>query len=156
MQLSVHEHFRLQKRPQLSIWPSTATARFDEPWSKVQDHQHSFDAHSHDGAGRVTGFFLPTKYGNTSIMCNHYRIGFLLPDIQDQELLTLRWRSFSRWDKDRLAYFFVYKGCQCCCYVSPLQNYFLITTLTRPKIIDVLLTVIFKMGQGACCLFFCL
>jgi len=33
---------------------------------------------------------------NTSIMCIHYQIAFLLPDLQDQKSLTLRWRSFSR------------------------------------------------------------
>ena len=156
MQQSVHERFRLQKRPKLSIWTLTATARFNKPWSKAQDCRHSIDAHFHDGAGSVSLSVLPIKDGNTSIMCNNYQITFLLPNLQDQELLTLHRRSFSRWDTECLASFFAYNGCQYCCYVYSLQNYFLITRLTRPRIVDALLTVIFKMGQGVCPFFICL
>jgi len=32
---------------------------------------------------------LPIMDGNTSIMCNQYQIAFVLPDLQDQKLLTL-------------------------------------------------------------------
>ena len=151
MQLSVDEHFRLQKRSKLSIRTSTAGARFDKPWSKAQDCRHSIDAHFHDGAGSVTLFLLPSQDGNNSIMCNHYQIAFWLTDLQDQKLLTLRWRAFSRWDTECLASIFAYKGCQFCCYVFPLLNYFLITRITRSKNVDALLTLIFNMGQGACC-----
>jgi len=118
--------------------------------------RHSIDAHFHDGAGSVSLSFLPIKDGNTSIMCNHYQILFLLHDSQDQKLLTLCSRSLSRLDTEHLTFFFAYKRCQYRCYVLPLQNYILITRLTRPKIVHALVTVIFKMGQGACCFFFCL
>jgi len=40
-----------------------------------------------------------------------------LPDIQYQKLLPLHWGSFWRGDRERLAFFFPYKGCQYCCYV---------------------------------------
>jgi len=59
-----------------------AAARFNKPWSNAQDRRHSIDAHPHDWAGSMTLSFLPIKDGNTSIMCNHYQIAFLLPDLQ--------------------------------------------------------------------------
>jgi len=91
VQLSVHERFRLQKQPKLSIWTLTATARFDIPWIMSHDCWHSIDAHFHDGAGSVSLSFLPMKDGNTSIMCIPYQIVFLLPDLQNQKSLPLCW-----------------------------------------------------------------
>ena len=99
-------------------------------------------------------YFSPIKGGNTSIMWTPCQIAFLLPDLHDQKLLTLRRRSFSRWGRERFAFFFASKGCQYCCYFKPLLNYFIITRLIRPKIVDTLLMLTIKMGQGACCLFF--
>ena len=140
----------------LRIWTLTATALFNILWSKAQDRRNSLDAHSHDGAGSVSLSFLLIKDGNTSIMCSHYRIAISSPDLHDHTLLTLHGRSFSKRDLESLAFFFALKGCQYCCYVKPLQNYFLIDRLTRSWIVDALLTVIFKMGQGVCCFLFSL
>jgi len=87
-------------------------------------------------------------------MYNHIPIASLLPDIQDQPLMMLCWGSVSRWDMERLAFSFAYNCCQYCCYLQPLQNYFLITRLTRPKIVDASLTLILKMGLGVSCFSF--
>ena len=154
MQLSVHEGFRLQKRSKLSVWTVTATARFYKPWLKAQDRWHSIDSQFHDGAGSVSLSILSIKDGKTSIMCDHNQIVFLLRNLQDWKLLMLHGVWFSRRDTERLTFYFAFKCCQYCCYVEPIQNYFIMTRITRPKIVDTLLTVISKMGQGACCFVF--
>ena len=101
-------------------------------------------------------FSLPIKDANASIMCIHYHVAFLLPDLQDQKLLTLRWRSFWRWGRERVTFCFAYRGCQYIEYVYSLPSRIFITRHIGPKIVDALLTVIFKMGQGACFLLCCL
>ena len=130
--------------------------RFDKPGSKAQDCWHSADVQFRDGAGSVSLSLLPIMGGSTSIVYIPDQIVFVLPDLQDRKSLTLCSRSCSRWGRELLAFFFAYRGGQCCSYVQPLQNYFSITRLTRPKIVDAQLTLIFKMGQGACCFFLCL
>jgi len=67
------------------------------------------DAHFQDGAGSVSLLVLPIKHANTSVMtiCN---LGPLrLANMQDQKLLTLRWRSFPGWCRKRLSPFLDYK-----------------------------------------------
>jgi len=62
--------------------------------NKTKNHWLSVDAHFQDGAGSMLLSLLPIKGGNTSIMCIHYQIAFLLLDLQDQKSLMLHWRSF--------------------------------------------------------------
>jgi len=52
------------------------------------------DAHFQDGAGSVVLPVLFIPGGNTSIMCIHYQIAFLLSDLQDLKWLTFCWHSF--------------------------------------------------------------
>ena len=74
--------------------------------------------------------------------------------IQGQKSLTLSWRSFSWLGRERVAIFLAYTGGQCFQYASKRPNLWSITWLTRPKIVDAPLTLIFKIGQGACSLLF--
>jgi len=85
---------------------------FYYPTYRTKNCWRSVDAHLHDGAGSVFLTLLPIKDANTLIMCIHYQVAFLLPDLQDQKSLMLRWRSFSRWGRERVAFFFPYTGCQ--------------------------------------------
>ena len=61
--------------------------------NKTKNCWSSVDAHFQDGAEMVLLSLLPIKGGNTSIMCIHYQMAFLLPDLHDRKLLTLHWRS---------------------------------------------------------------
>jgi len=49
---------------------------------------------------------------NTSIMPNSNQSTVQLPYLQNHELLTLRWHSFSEWGNDRVAVSFANKCCQ--------------------------------------------
>jgi len=117
--------------------------------NKTWNRWRSVDARCQDGAGSVLLALLPIKDGNTSITCIHYQIVFVLPDLQDQKLLKLRWHSVSRWGREHHAFFLAYNGWQHFHYVYSLPNRVCITQLTGPKIVEAPLTLIFKMGQGA-------
>lgn len=67
-----------------------------------------------------------------------------------QKSLILRWCSFTKWGREHLAFFFAYKGSQYVDYVLQQLNYISITWRTRPIILDALLTLIFRNGQGVC------
>jgi len=80
----------------------------------------------------------------------------ILPTIHDQQLLTLRWRTFLRWGREGIAICFAFKGSQWFLYdcLQPVAPH--ITQDTRPTIVDAPLTLIYKMGQGAFLFLFCL
>jgi len=76
--------------------------------------------------------------------------------MEDQQSLTLRWRSFSWWGREHFTFSFTNKGSQYFVYdyVQPIAHK--ITQDTWPRIVDTPLTLIFMMGQGACYYLFCL
>jgi len=67
-----------------------------------------------------------------------------------------RWQSYSEWVRERLALSFAYKASQYHISELPQPIAMQITNDARPKIVDALLTIISRMGQGACCSLFCL
>ena len=75
--------------------------------------------------------------------------------MHSQKLWTLRWRSFSEWSSDRVVYYFAKEGCQYIGYGKQRPGHFSITVHTRLKIVDIPLTLIFRMGQWSCCSLFC-
>jgi len=79
-----------------------------------------------------------------------------LPMIHDQQLLTLRWRSFSWWGREGIAICFAYNGSQKVLYdwLQPISG--VISQDAWPKFVDALLTLIFRMWQGGYCNLFCL
>jgi hypothetical protein len=108
----------------------------------TKNRWRSVDAHFHDGAGSVSLSVLPIKEANTSFMtiCNlslHRK-----PKIHDQESLTLRWRSFSWWGRERFTVSFAYKGSESCVYdyMQPIAPK--INQDTWPRIVDAPLTLI--------------
>jgi len=93
--------------------------------------------------------YLPVEAPNSSLTeaCNHAPLR--LPKLQDLKSLTLIWRSFSWWGRGRVASAFAYKGGQFLSYdyLQPMPA--LITQDGWPEIIDALLRLISRMGQGA-------
>jgi len=69
--------------------------------------------------------------------------------MEDQQLLTLRWRPFSWWGREHFTFSFAYKDSQYFVYdyVQPIAAQ--ITQDTWPRIVDAPLTLILMMGQGA-------
>jgi len=70
--------------------------------------------------------------------------------LQSEKSLPLCWNSFWGDSSDVIASVFPHEGGPYFHYVSQRPSLLWITWLTRPKIIDVLLTLIFRMGQEAC------
>ena len=104
--------FCLYRMPTHWLCVFTTKSRFYYPTYRTKNRWRSIDGHFEDGVGSVFLTLLPIKDANTLIMCIHYQVAFLLPDLQDQKSLTLRWCSFSRWGRERVAFFFPYTGCQ--------------------------------------------
>jgi len=72
----------------------------------------SFDTHFHDGAGSVSHLVLPIKEANTSVITSCSQCPLWLPRMQDQKSLTLHWRSFPGWRRERLTTYFEHEGGQ--------------------------------------------
>jgi len=126
----------------------TTKSRFYSPTDRTKNRWRSVDAHFQDGAGSVFLTLLPIKHANTLIMCIHYQVAFLLPDLHDQQSMTLQWRSFSRWGGERVAFFLPSKGCQNFYYVYSLPKCAFITRLTAPKIVDAPLMLILPWAHS--------
>jgi len=62
----------------------------------------------------------------------------------------VNWRSFSVDNSDLVARFFTYTGGQYIHNALQQPSIWFITSLRRPKIIDALLTLIFRIVQGVC------
>jgi hypothetical protein len=85
--------------------------------------------------------------GSTLVMDSSDQVTFKLPYIQDNKLLTVSCRSFSRWGREQNTSDFDMEGSQYVVYewLQPITTY--VTQDAHPKIIDALLIVIFRMGQ---------
>ena len=110
----------------------------------------SVDAHCQNRAESVALSHLPTKAAYTSFMngCNQFSLRSTL--MQDQTLLTLVGCLVLEWCREPVAFSFAYN---CGLYLMyeclhPIATQF--TQDARPTIIDGLLTLIFRMGQGTC------
>jgi len=68
--------------------------------------------------------------------------------MQGQQLLMLRWCTFSRWGSEHVTFCFFYKGGQYFVYDCLQPVAVQITQDTRPTIVDAPLTLIIKLGQG--------
>ena len=94
--------------------------------------------------------FLAIKAVNSCVKSSFISAKRWLPNMQDQILLTLHWRSVSWWGNVCVMHCFKWKGCHDIIYeLLPHCNTY-ITQDPTPKIVDTPLTLIFKMGQGAC------
>jgi hypothetical protein len=91
--------------------------------------------------------WVPRKDANTSIMgkCRSTALG--LNKMQHPQLLMLCWRSFSEWRCDYVVFRFANKGCQYVDYGEQQGTCFSINLLATLKIVDALLTLIFRTGH---------
>jgi len=96
-------------------WMSGTNQNLDYPRCNAKVHWGSIDAHSQHGTGAVLLSVSSTNIANTSVIPNSDHITIQLPYSQDQESLTLCWRSFSQWGSDHVAVSF---ACKCCQYVG--------------------------------------
>jgi len=114
-----------------------------------KNHWRSIDDHFQDRTRSVSVLFLPRKAANTTFMngCNQSPVR--LHKMHSQRLLTLRGRSFSAYGSRRAVHCFAKTGCQYIHYGEQRPGHISITVLTRIKIVDARLTLIFWMGQGA-------
>ena len=93
--------------------------------------------------------YQPIKAANSRYIdvCDHSPIR--LPKMQEQKSLTLCWRLFSQWGRECVTFSSAYKGSLYLIYerLHPIATQ--ITQGASPKVIDSLLTLIFRMGQRA-------
>jgi len=94
--------------------------------------------------------FVPIKAANTSIIAQSRRTAVGLSKMEEQTLLMLCWRAFSRDGSDVDASIFGLRGSEYFGYVPQRTCHLLIIKLTRPKMVDTALTLISRMGQQAC------
>jgi len=97
---------------------------------------------------------LTTNVVNSSVMSSSICIMPWLPNMPDQTLLTLCWYSFSWWGNEDSVHWFGCKGRHYMLYELLPQSDSHIAQGTRPRIVDAPLTLIFRMGQGVCRLWF--
>jgi len=86
--------FCLYDQPILRLWLRATYRPADYPRYMTKNGWRSIDAHYHDGAWSVLLFLLPIQAADTSFMTMSNLSPARLPKIHDQELTTLRWRSF--------------------------------------------------------------
>jgi len=87
---------------------------------------------------------------------NNSHIAMWLTMMEGQKSLTLYWRSFSRWGRERFTFTFAYKGSQQSVYDNFKPVTPQITQDTQRTIFDAPLMLIFKMGHEGYCNLFCL
>jgi len=127
-------------------------------WSMLESQQswHSVDSHFEDGARSISLWLLPTKPANNRFMtmCNTSTTRIHI--IQDQQSLRHCRRLFSWSGSEGIAISFADKCRQSFGYdlLQPISA--LISQDAWPKLIDALLTLIFKIGQGGYSNQFCL
>jgi len=126
------------------------------PRCEAKNCWSSVDPHSQTGAVTVLLSLFTIEAANTSVMHNSDQITVYLTYLHDHKWLSIHWRSFSEWGGDRAAAFFAYKSWQYIGYAKQRPNHCVITILTKPQIIDALLTLILRMGWWPCCFLFCL
>jgi len=146
MQRRVHDCFCLEKVSEHRIYTMTHVSRFDYQWWKAKNCWRSVDTHFHEGARSVSLSVFPIEAANTFNIYRNDHIAFDLRDLQDQKLLTLRWRSISEWGSEHKARTFAYKASQyrICEWSQPFAKQ--ITSDARPKIVDTPLTLILRLA----------
>jgi len=142
MQRRVHDRFSLHILSKHRLYTMTNASRFDCQWWMDKYCWGSSEAHFHEGARSVSRCFFPIKAANTLMIYRNDHIAFDLPDLQDQKMLTLRWRSISEWGRECEVRSFAYKASQYRIYEWSEPFAKQITNDARPKIVDAPLTLI--------------
>jgi hypothetical protein len=93
--------------------------------------------------------FQPIKPVTTLNIAINGRIAHWITTMQGQKSEMLRWHSFWCSGRKRVAVFLAYKCGEYFQYASKWPSLWLITWITRPEIVDSLVTLNFRIGQGA-------
>jgi len=93
---------------------------------------------------------LPVKHANACSTHYNNQVSNQLPDLKNKNLLTLYWRLFSELRREYVAVSF---PCQGSLYImnecqEPITTQ--INHYAQRNIVDGLLILIFRMGQGVC------
>jgi len=116
----------------------------------TNNHWPSVDSHLQNGTGSVSLSSLPIKAAYTSLMTVCNRSPLRLTMMHGQTSLMIRWCSFWEWGRECVTFSCDY---QCGLYLIYEYLHSIATQITqdsRPTIIDTVLTLIFKTGQGVC------
>ena len=116
----------------------------------------SIDAHFLVRVTKISCTVMPEKAAMISYMNYCHNTTLRLPRMEDQELLTLHWNPFSGLGRERFTLVFASKGAQYSMYGCLQPDAIYMTRDTKPKIVDIPLTLIFRMGQWPCHFLFCL
>jgi len=81
----------------------TATSRCDLPWWKANNLWCSIDAHFEDGAGSASVSLCSMKVAYPLFVAICSLSPLSVPRIHDQQLVTLCWRVFSGWGRERIS-----------------------------------------------------
>jgi len=128
--------------PILCLWLSAHCCPTDYPRYTTNNCWRSIDAHCRDGAGSLLFSPFPIGAANTLFMTICNLLAWRLPNIHDQQSLTLHWHTFSRWGREGITVCLAYEGGQEFVYDSLQPSGGAITHDAGPKLIDALLTLI--------------
>jgi len=145
-----HALFCLNGPPLLHIWIIARKRGLHYPRSKTRNCWCSVDVHFVDGATFMPFTVLPETAPITPNMNYCHKVTLRWCKMQDQKLLMLHWRSFSRWGRVRVTLVFAPKGHQylineC---LHPITTW--ITQDAKRSNVKAPLTLIFRMGQWLC------
>jgi hypothetical protein len=121
-----------------------ATLPFDNLWCIANHHWCSIDTHFQNPAGSVSPAVLLILAASILIISNNNHITLLLPNLQGQHSLILHWHSFTTWGRECVTFSVANRGCKLFEYVYQWPDRIGITWLTTPKIINPLMTLIFR------------
>jgi len=140
----------LYRRPILSVCIKTAKARIKYLTYKTKNRRHSVDTEFRNRAGSISFSLLLIKVPCMWFINVCDQMPCRETIMQSQTLLMYCWYTFSEWGRECVSFSFVYKWSLYLIYkcLHPIANQ--ITQDARPKIIGSPLTLIFRMGQGAC------
>ena len=82
------------------------------PKMQGRNRRHPIHTHCQDGVVSVSCCLFPMKTANKLFMTVCNLLPPRIPKIHNQQLLMLRWRLFSRWGREHVAFSFSYKGSQ--------------------------------------------
>jgi len=144
-QQAFHLQVYLSRHPIIRLWQFPTCRPPDYPWYTTNNCWCSVDNHIHDGVGRILQSVLPIKADKNYFMTVSNLLAMWLPRMHDHKSLMACWHSFSRWGREGIAICFAYKGGQkfLSDWRQPIGG--VINQDAWPKIVDTLLTHIFKM-----------
>jgi len=123
---------------------------------KTKNRWRSIDAHYQHRAVTVPDSLLPINTADTLIMDNSEQIASQTTYLHNQKSLTLCWRSFQACRCYHVTFSFAYQVGRYVSYGQQQANRFPINSLTRPKIVEAPLTLIFRTSLSPYRCLFCL